>query len=140
MKLTDSELRSLEYPHDGGDARVLAKVVRRLQNYIERTVNWIGRCRICDTQDCGTMYCWDCYHALEQATGEEIDRLLAERESLPHFADDVIAYPGMPGWFPGEDKPGIVGTTGLACGNEEWGAETCECFSTQEAAEAAGGE
>ena len=70
----------------------------------------------------------------------EVERLQEERRSLPHFADDVIAYPGMESWRPDEDTPGIVNSGGWTCGNEEWGAETCECFSTREAAEAAEGD
>ena len=36
MKLTEAELRSLDSPHDGGDAVVLADLVRRLQGEIDR--------------------------------------------------------------------------------------------------------
>jgi len=66
-----------------------------------------------------------------------IRELEAERAELPTFADDRIAYPGMKGWYPGESEPGIVGETGLTCGNEEWGADVQECYSTFKAAEAA---
>jgi len=36
MNLTETERRALESPHDGGDAIVLAGVVRRFQGEIER--------------------------------------------------------------------------------------------------------
>ncbi len=69
----------------------------------------------------------------------EVERLREERLSLPRFADDVIAYPSTPGWFPSEKESGIVGETGWNCGNDEWGADIEDCYSTFEAAEAAKG-
>ncbi len=68
-----------------------------------------------------------CYDGpLNAEAAREIKRLRAERLRLPLFADDVIAYPGMLGWFPGASVPGIVNETGLTCGNDEWGGAKTE--------------
>ena len=67
----------------------------------------------------------------------EVDRLTAERDDLPRFADGVLARPGEDAWHPGESEPGVVTTDGRMVVCIEWGAEAGECYSTQEAAEAA---
>ena len=68
---------------------------------------------------------------------KEVRRLRAIVDPLPKFADGTVSYPGDAGWFPGENEPGVVGETGCMCGNDDWGAETAQCYPTRKAAEAA---
>ena len=68
---------------------------------------------------------------------DEIERLRAEHNSLPHFADGTVSFPGMEGWHPSEEEPGEVGETGGTCGNDEWGCGADECYSTKAKAKAA---
>jgi len=102
-----------------------------------------AECKLCKSPSSEWIIGWDAGYGV--GTGYARDKLLAEIERLraiingvAHFANNEIAMPGMEGWFPGEDTPGIVGETGLSCGDGEWGAETCDCYPTREAAEAAG--
>jgi len=66
---------------------------------------------------------------------EELAALKAIVEKLPKTADGVVVMEEIEVWHPGEDTPGL--TFGWNAGNDEWGAETCECYSTREAAQQA---
>lgn len=84
--------------------------------------------------------------ARQEKLDTEIARLKAivekYEEKFAKLADGTVVFGNEEVWYPGEDTPGLV--FGWNSGNDEWGAETCECYPTREAAEqarlAAGGQ
>ena len=91
---------------------------------------------VCDI--CGNVY--GCGASHQACPWCEVERLRAIIVRLAQFADGTVALPGDDAWFPGENQAGIVQYNNpWRAGTDEWGAETAECYSTQDAAKAAGG-
>ena len=63
--------------------------VQRLLDKIKR-LEPPSRCRICDTDECGTMYCWECYHRVADAPARrDLAKLAGRAATIRRLQSDL---------------------------------------------------